>query len=149
MKQIAKNFLVPFVIVIGTFYVYSIYENAGGEGSKFPDVVEISVSDAYEAYIDNNVIFVDARSSEFFQKEHITNAISLPYETRVTWTWEQIPNPQNIGYLITYCDGEICSLGITQARYMSEDLGINPIYHLTGGIYSWIATGYPITRGES
>ena len=75
---------------------------AAQDSKKFKsdaDVPRIEIADAKKAFDANSVLFVDARSLDVYNDEHITGAIDVPYgapEKQV----DSIPKGKTI---IVYC----------------------------------------------
>lgn len=45
----------------------------------YPDVARISLEDAKQAYDGGTAVFIDVRDQEYYDQNHITGAINIPY----------------------------------------------------------------------
>lgn len=88
-----------------------------------------------------DVVYVDARPEEEFQKQHIKGAVSFPYPLLGD------PEPQRVEALkrkgmpvVTYCDGGRSKFGEMMAKLLSE-LGVEKVTHLEGGLEAWREQG--------
>jgi rhodanese-related sulfurtransferase len=84
------------------------------------------------------VVAIDARSSESYEKEHITGAINIPHRTMTEETTTHLD--KSILY-VTYCDGIGCNASTKGALNMVK-LGFQ-VKELIGGIDWWKRDGYP------
>lgn len=113
MKQQRQNSRAPILFIIGCGFVLlviaimMIFQNTAtaptpgvlSEEEADALVPRVSLEDAKAALDSNVAIFLDVRSAEAYQSEHITNAINIPLaeiESRVS---ELDPNQ----WIITYC----------------------------------------------
>lgn len=84
-----------------------------------------------------NIILIDARSSEAFNKEHIPGAINLPHRQMN----EDTTGSFDKSYIIvTYCDGIGCNASTKGVLNLSK-LGFTA-KELLGGIDWWKRDGY-------
>jgi rhodanese-related sulfurtransferase len=89
-----------------------------------------------------NIVVVDARSPEAFQREHIPGAINLPHRTM---------SPETTGHLdkevlvVTYCDGIGCNASTKGAVNMLK-LGFR-VKELIGGLDWWKRDGHKTHPG--
>lgn len=86
-----------------------------------------------------NIIVIDARSSEAYRHEHIPNAINFPHRNINGESALKILNFQT--QYITYCDGIGCNASTKSALKLAE-LGYK-VKELIGGIDWWKRDGYP------
>lgn len=91
----------------------------------------------------DDVIVIDARSSEAFEAEHIPTAINIPHRTMSTETTVHLDKTKTY---VTYCDGIGCNASTKGALKMSQ-LGFK-VKELLGGIDWWLRDGYE-THGEN
>lgn len=71
----------------------------GQQNIPFPEVERVSLDDAFQAYENNEAVFLDVRSQEAFAASHIPGSLNIPLgelESRLT---ELDPNQ----WIITYC----------------------------------------------
>ncbi len=95
--------------------------------SGVPEGMIIALDEAAALFHAGGAVFIDARPEEAFRAGHIAGARNLPwqdFENRFSEAMSDLP-PDSI--LITYCDGESCSL--------SKDLSL-----------ALLGKGYPFAR---
>jgi rhodanese-related sulfurtransferase len=84
-----------------------------------------------------NVMWVDARSSDEFGQSHIPGAISLNEDD-----WNELL-PQFLGQwspdkrVIVYCSAKTCNAAGEVARRLREDAGLQDVFVLDGGWEAW------------
>ncbi|KUG24452.1 hypothetical protein ASZ90_005740 [hydrocarbon metagenome] len=70
----------------------------------------ITLSEAYDLYLKNKNIFVDARDPFSFEEGHITGAINIyPDEASLQASSLKVKTKQGY-FFVTYCDGPQCPL---------------------------------------
>jgi rhodanese-related sulfurtransferase len=84
-----------------------------------------------------NIVVVDARSTQAYQKEHIPGAINIPHRTMNQETTKQI---DKASLVVTYCDGIGCNASTKGALNMTK-LGFR-VKELMGGLDWWNRDGY-------
>jgi len=84
-----------------------------------------------------NIVVVDARSPQAYQKEHIPGAINIPHRTMNQETTKQI---DKASLVVTYCDGIGCNASTKGALNMTK-LGFR-VKELMGGLDWWNRDGY-------
>jgi rhodanese-related sulfurtransferase len=85
-----------------------------------------------------NVIVIDARSSQAFTAGHIPGAISLPHRTMSETTTVALDRN---ALVVTYCDGIGCNASTKGALNMTK-LGFR-VKELIGGLDWWKRDGHP------
>ena len=90
-----------------------------------------------------NIVVVDARSPQAYQKEHIPGAINIPHRTMNQETTKQI---DKASLIVTYCDGIGCNASTKGALNMTK-LGFR-VKELMGGLDWWNRDGYK-TEGSA
>ena len=94
---------------------------------------EIDSSDLYDALNNGiNIIVIDARKPDGFEREHIPGAINITHRTMSVETTKDL-NRQAI--YVTYCDGIGCNASTKGALNMAR-LGFT-VKELIGGIDWW------------
>jgi rhodanese-related sulfurtransferase len=91
----------------------------------------------------DNVVLVDTRSPQAYEKSHIPGAVNIPHRTMNTATTAHLDRG---ALIVTYCDGIRCN-GSTKGALNLVRLGFR-VKELTGGIDCWRVDGYPVD-GES
>lgn len=110
------------------------------------DLVSVSIEDAYRMFQKGDAFFIDARSSSEFERGHIKGAWNIPAweaNARIQEIEGLMPQDANI---ITYCDGEDCSLSRDLARFL-KGMGYKNVRVLINGWSLWRKAGYPVERG--
>jgi rhodanese-related sulfurtransferase len=90
-----------------------------------------------------NIVVVDARSPQAYQKEHIPGAINIPHRNMSQETTMQI---DKAALVVTYCDGIGCNASTKGALNMTK-LGFR-VKELMGGLDWWSRDGYE-TEGSA
>lgn len=91
-----------------------------------------------------NLVIVDARSSDAFAAEHIPGAISLPHRLMDEVSTSELD--KNTLY-VTYCDGIGCNASTKGALKLAK-LGFR-VKELIGGIDWWKRDGYAVETGAA
>ena len=107
----------------------------------------IPVEKASEFYDTREAVFVDARSADLYAEGHIDGAINLPFEdvnAHIGAFFNRVPDKDTI--VITYCDGETCSLGEDLALLL-KDIGYTNVRVVINGWTVWSRRGFPIAKG--
>jgi len=105
----------------------------------------ISLGEAESLFFSQGAVFVDARSEGVFELGHIQGAVSLPwddFENRYTGVAENLPIDWTI---ITYCDGEGCSLSHELALALLGK-GHKDVRILSNGWTLWQQEDLPVDR---
>jgi rhodanese-related sulfurtransferase len=112
----------------------------------YPGISFIDLVSAKKLYDDRVAIFVDARTSQEYENEHISGAISLPVRALLKGDIEPdkvLPDKEAV--LITYCDGGECDISLELSKELSER-GYQNIFVLGEGWPGWEAAGYPMDK---
>jgi len=102
----------------------------------------VSLNEARRLCLDDEAVFLDARSPEEYARGHIRCAQNIPWQSFDAWldrVWGVIPEDARI---ITYCDGEECSLSADLARELIS-LGYQDVRVLVNGWTRWKEAGFP------
>lgn len=105
--------------------------------------LDISLPEAEKLYRDGAVVFLDARSADDYASGHIRGARSLPWQEVDQFFAEVAENLEPETPIITYCDGETCSLSHDLAVFL-EDMGFINVRVLVNGWTVWQAAGLPV-----
>ena len=109
-------------------------------------ITSITLSEAYDLYLKNKVIFIDARDPFSFEEGHIAGAMNI-YPDEVTLHLPKLKaqlSPDSV--VITYCDGPKCPLSKETAHALLRQ-GIPVTKVLIDGWRLWLNAGYPIAQG--
>lgn len=104
--------------------------------------VVISVEEAKKGCLNNKTIFLDARSPELFAQGHIRCAQNIPWQSfdeYIDRVFDTIPDD---ALIITYCDGEHCSLSEDMAKELIA-MGYRKVRVLVNGWTRWREAGFP------
>jgi rhodanese-related sulfurtransferase len=98
-------------------------------------------TDSWDLYLalkaDSNVVVVDGRSPQAFEREHIPGAINLPHKALCFNTTDILDKSK---VYVTYCDGIGCNAS-TKTALKLLTLGFQ-VKELLGGLDWWIRDGY-------
>lgn len=106
---------------------------------------ELDSADLYTAIINQeNIIIIDGRSPQAYQKEHIPGAVNLWHKDMSFHTTEHLDKNK---IYICYCDGIGCNAS-TKAALKLLTLGFE-VKELIGGLDWWKRDGYATEGDES
>jgi len=91
-----------------------------------------------------NVVVIDARSPEAYQREHIPGAVNIPHRNMSEATTKHIDKTASV---VTYCDGIGCNASTKGALNMAK-LGFQ-VKELIGGLEWWKRDGHPTKSGTA
>ncbi len=91
----------------------------------------------------DEIIVIDTRSKEAYDKERIPDSINIPHRIMNDETTKDMPRDR---LYVTYCDGIGCNASTKGALNMTT-LGFR-VKELIGGLDWWIRDGYG-TEGEN
>ena len=95
---------------------------------------EIKTIDPTSLKLSNDVLFVDVRESDEWQKGHINNAINLPL-SHLPYAIDGLKQKDRNTIIIVYCQkGTRSQVAIT----FFEQKGFKKVYHLEGGLDNWL-----------
>ncbi len=115
---------------------------AGSIGPETAGEPVVSIEEARNLFLTNGAVFIDARPAEVYRSGHIRGALNLPQESleeSLSVITAQIP-PDSL--IITYCDGESCSLSKEAAMELSAR-GYSNVQVLVNGWSVWQDAGLP------
>ena len=100
-----------------------------------PAVNEVNLRDVKEW--PRAPLWIDARSTESYEKQHIPGAILLNEDS-----WDQfLPGLlsawQPSDKIVVYCDSQACDASQSVAARLQRELKLNEIYVLEGGWKTW------------
>ncbi|MDZ7696176.1 MAG: rhodanese-like domain-containing protein [Deltaproteobacteria bacterium] len=111
------------------------------------DSMIVSLDEAERLCLQKNAVFLDARSPKEYARGHISCAINVPwqgFESYLDRVWGVIPEEAMI---VTYCDGETCSLSEDLAKELMA-MGYKQVKVLLNGWTRWAEAGLPVEEGE-
>lgn len=109
---------------------------------------DISIEEAVRLFEEGAVLFVDARSEADYRAGHINGAVNIPdldFENHIGSFLEKTAAET---VLITYCEGDSCTLSKSLAEKLSLT-GFENVFHLKNGWGQWKERGLPIARGQA
>jgi rhodanese-related sulfurtransferase len=114
---------------------------------KEPGDSILALEDAYNLYLNGDVIFIDTRDPVEYKDGHIKGAINLPFDWWDDY-WDEVrplldPEKENV----SYCDGGDCELSLYSARELKRN-GFEKSYVFFGGWQMWIEAGLPVETGD-
>jgi rhodanese-related sulfurtransferase len=108
--------------------------------SRTAEGVGTGVKDALQALAREEVLFVDARTSEAFGKGHIWGAISVPYSFLEPVPQEAIERIKRHKKVIVYGNSRSAERSKLMAGELSES-GVKGASYLEGGFWGWVKGG--------
>ena len=87
-----------------------------------------------------DVVFVDARPSQAFEKGHIEKARNLPYSFIDPVGGETVRELKRYKSVIIYCNRKDAQVSMTMAGELSEE-GVAGATYLEGGFLEWVKAG--------
>ncbi len=100
------------------------------------DTLAIPLEDAAALFAENAAVFLDARTPAEYDQGHIQGAVNLPWHEVDNYFETVIMTLDPEATVITYCDGETCSLSHDLALFL-KDLGFTRVKVLVNGWTLW------------
>ncbi|KQC10314.1 MAG: hypothetical protein APR62_02050 [Smithella sp. SDB] len=111
------------------------------------EIPTITLSESYDLYMKNKLVFIDARDPFSFEEGHIAGAINIcPDEAHLHVPSLKVKSDQGFIF-VTYCDGPQCPLSKETAHALTLR-GISNVNVLLNGWNLWLNAGYPISKGK-
>ena len=107
---------------------------------------DISLEDAARLFHGRGALFLDARSRDEYSRGHIRGSRSLPLHDVDLYLEEATGDVSPGTPIITYCDGEACTLSRDLAEILKE-FGFEDVRVLVNGWTLWLESGLPVERG--
>ncbi len=163
--RLAKETLLLIIVAVILAFIFNALSPKGiaffGEWDKDKGVVnpkskenvvdhdlEIdSVIEAKKIFDAANAVFVDVRSRDQYQEEHIKDAVMLPMNEFDNLINEFQKRYSAEAFLITYCSGRECEDSHQVAQYLFE-YGYWNVSVFIDGFPAWKSEGYPVERGN-
>lgn len=118
--------------------------SAGGGDTLVDHDLEIgSIQQVKNLYDTGSHLFVDARSADDFEQEHIAGAVSFPVREFDTAIDGFIARYDPSTPIITYCSGRECTDSHELAQ-MLMDVGYASVKVFTDGFPAWKSGGLPV-----
>lgn len=150
---VRSSIAASILIENGFTQVYDMGGILDWQEEGFPIIVEeravsaielITVDEAYEIFLeDKNYLFLDARSKDKYDSNHIEGAINIPL-AEIENRLDEIPVDRLV---IVYCDcTDHCNKSEPAAKILMEN-GFNQVNVIEGRAFSdWEEKGYPIAE---
>ncbi|HEX8956357.1 MAG TPA: rhodanese-like domain-containing protein [Burkholderiaceae bacterium] len=90
------------------------------------------------------IVVIDTRAGEHYQRGHIPGAISFPHRTMNEASTAHLDRGKTY---VTYCDGIGCN-GSTKGAYKLAALGFK-VKEMLGGLDFWLRDGHPVAQGDA
>ncbi len=106
----------------------------------------VSLDEAGSLCLDKQAVFLDARSPRDYARGHIRCAQNIPWQSfdeYIDRIFDKIPEDARI---VTYCDGEHCSLSEDLAKELVS-MGYKKVQVLLNGWTRWLEAGLPVEKG--
>jgi rhodanese-related sulfurtransferase len=145
------------VLVFGAITFGIIYNQLYPNGIKwqlyFPasifgsenEIAIISADSALFFFQQGRAGFIDCRSKEDFELDHIVSAIHIPLNLLWNDIQPDLPSSKNIWILYDY-EGSLDELSLASSNLTKN--GITDVRVLFGGYVSWLEKNYPTELGE-
>lgn len=114
--------------------------------ARFGEKAVISLEEAKDSFFSKTAVFLDARPQSEYASGRIQGARSLPLEAFDRYFGPATEDQDLDGLLITYCDGEDCTLSIHVAKKLKE-MGFENVRILVNGWSLWKQQGLPLEDG--
>jgi rhodanese-related sulfurtransferase len=105
----------------------------------------VSLDEARRLCLNGGAVFLDARSPEDYARGHIRCAQNVPWQSFDEYmdrVWGVIPEDV---WIVTYCDGETCSLGEDLAKGLLA-IGYQKVKVFPNGYTRWVEARVPTDR---
>jgi rhodanese-related sulfurtransferase len=100
------------------------------------NTLAIPLEDAAALFAENAAVFLDARTPAEYDRGHIQGAVNLPWHDVNNYFETVIMTLDPEATVITYCDGETCSLSHDLALFL-KNLGFTRVKVLVNGWTLW------------
>jgi rhodanese-related sulfurtransferase len=100
----------------------------------------VRVEPALTMFGRGDVLFVDARPSQTFEKGHIEKARNIPYSFLDPVGEETVRELKRYKSVIVYCNRKDAQVSMTMAGELSQE-GVTGATYLEGGFLEWVKAG--------
>ncbi|OQX61068.1 MAG: hypothetical protein B5M56_10015 [Desulfococcus sp. 4484_241] len=128
--------------------VITTVTNAPQQNMAASGGMSVTLQEAISLYKKGGAVFVDARGPEAYRAGHIPGAFNLPFgreDDFLEHFFKAVPDTKAL--IVTYCDGNGCTLGEELAG-MLKGLGYENVRVFEGGWAQWQKHKYPVKSGE-
>lgn len=107
----------------------------------------ISLEEARALCSNKRAVFIDARPLALYDQGHIRCALNIPWQSFDEYI-DRLPDRiQDDVWIVTYCDGEHCSLSEDLAKELIF-MGYEKVMVLLNGWTRWVEAGLPVEKGH-
>ncbi|MBF0120034.1 MAG: rhodanese-like domain-containing protein [Desulfobacterales bacterium] len=142
IKSFWQSSAIVFISIVIAFAVNSIRKEGLPVIAKNNNSF-ISFSDAQKFFFEQKAIFIDARSNEDYQNNHIKGAKSLPWEEVDKYFLKATEGIKSDELIITYCDGATCNLSKELSAFLIN-MGFKNVKVLINGWSIWKQNNLPV-----
>jgi rhodanese-related sulfurtransferase len=125
---------------------------APGDGiPEIPDLgrpLDVNLARVKQFWNAGAAVFVDARTLEEYVEGHIPGAVHMDYEQAVTDPAKLEAFDSRGRPIVIYCGGGTCEVS-KNLGYALTAAGHSKVLVYTGGWPEWLASGLPVSKGES
>jgi len=111
------------------------------------DSLVISLEEAMDLFFSRNAVFLDARAPDLFEFGHVLGSRNLPWEEFDAYYNRVMKDIRRDAQIITYCDGEGCSLSKELALALTTE-GYQNVRVLVNGWRRWEEHRLPVVTGK-
>ena len=111
------------------------------ERAKGAGIEELTLAELVRQLDRGEVVLLDVRPAEEYEKGHIQGALSLPLE-EINQRWKELPQDQE---LVAYCRGPYCVLSDRAVQKLREHE--IKARKLSVGYPEWKQAGFPVEKG--
>lgn len=104
----------------------------------------LNLAEASALYQNPEVIFLDARFHDEYERGHIARAILLSFEKFDDYWPDVAPLIDTSMQIVTYCSGKDCETSLFLARLLRDDYGFKHVKVFFGGWRRWKKADLPI-----
>ncbi len=118
---------------------------AGGSEENSP-VAVIRLEEARRDFEKGTALFADARPKSAYRSGHIPGAVNLEPDEFDAWSGDFFAKISPDQLIITYCEGERCSLSLELAEKLTW-MGYEKVFLLKNGWGKWKVHQLPVESG--
>ncbi len=107
-------------------------------------LIAISLEQAKNLH-DKEVLFIDARDTEYYLEGHIAGAWQDAFLLELSFNIES--RQEKNAPIVVYCSDDGCG-DSEELAYDLQSMGYSKLYVFKGGWLSWSEAGFPIESGE-
>jgi rhodanese-related sulfurtransferase len=104
---------------------------------------------AYEpGALDNEYVFIDARSDEDYARGHIPGAVQVDHYFIEEYLPDVVPIVEMAEHAVVYCNGGDCEdSGLVIMDLIEQGISPSKLYLFKGGWEAWVAACMPVEEG--